>query len=97
MTYTDDNDMDKAWWQAAIKVGVPAALLVFLIVWLVGDFNVRLSAMQDQHAQMLQVSKRMTEAQERSSFGSERVLRVLQKMCINDAKTKDARDWCLRD
>lgn len=88
---------DKAGWQAALKLGVPSALLVFLIVWLVGDFNVRLGAMNGQHEKLITIGQNTFDAQERGNLSTDRVLRVLQAMCVNDAKNKDARALCLRE
>lgn len=85
----------KEWFQAAAKFGVPSVLLTVLLYWLLGDFNVRLRAIEAQHGTMLQYAEQTKSFISESKVGNERVLSVLVQMCVNDAKNQEARRLCL--
>lgn len=87
----------KEWWQATLKVGVPTGLLAFLVFWLTGDFNVRLKAIEQQHTSMTAHAERTEDLMGSNFMATERVFHMLQVMCVNDAKTADARRLCLKD
>lgn len=89
--------MLKEWFQAAAKFGAPSVLIAFLLWWLTGDFNVRLRAIESQHTEMNQHASRTEDSMGRTYMSTEKVLYVLQTMCVNDAKTNDARERCLRE
>lgn len=87
-------------WNAVAKVGLPGIIACFL-VWKLADgfdvFEVRLRAIETQHAEMLNHSARVEDLMGRSYMSNERVLFVLRAMCINDAKSADARKLCLEE
>lgn len=89
--------MFKEWCAAAAKFGAPSVLIAFLLWWLTGDFNVRLRAIESQHVEMNEHASRTEDAMGRTHMSTEKVLYVLQIMCVNDAKTSDARERCLRE
>lgn len=84
-------------WNALVKLGVPSAIAVFLVWRLAAGFDlfdVRLRAVESQHAEMIQHSARVEDLMGRSYMANERVLFVLRAMCVNDAKTLEARRLC---
>jgi len=94
--------MDKMpeWLNAIVKLGIPGAIAVFL-VWRLASgfevFDVRLSAIEAQHAHAAVATEAAKDLAGRSLMTNERVLWVLQVMCANDAKTSEARERCLRE
>lgn len=87
--------MDKGLWAGVVKVGVPGALLVFIVIWLVGDFNVRLRAIEEQHSAQVGHSQRVENLVGSVYMSSERLLFVLRTMCVNEARSDEARRRCL--
>jgi hypothetical protein len=87
-------------WNAIAKVGLPGVIACFL-VWKLADgfevFDVRLKAIESQHAEMLTHSERIEDLMGRAYMGNERVLYVLRAMCVNDAKSQEARRLCLEE
>lgn len=87
-------------WNAVAKVGIPGVIAMFL-VWKLADgfdiFEKRLSAIESQHAEQSQHAARTEDLMGRSYMSNERVLYVLRTMCVNDAKTAEARRLCLED
>lgn len=87
-------------WNAIAKVGIPGVIACFL-VWKLADgfevFDVRLKAIESQHAAAAISAESAKDLAGRSLMSSERILWVLQAMCANDAKSNDARERCLRE
>lgn len=90
------SDVDKLTWTAIVKVGVPAALLTFVIVWLTGDFNVRLRAIETQHVDISGGVTAIKEITGQSDMAQQQILYVLQTLCVNQARTDAHRSDCLR-
>lgn len=87
-------------WNAVAKVGIPGAIACFLVYNLTlgfEKFDVRLKAMEAQHAQAAQSSFEAKDLAGRALMTNERILWVLSVMCANDAKTNEARERCLRE
>lgn len=87
-------------WNAIAKIGIPGAIAIFLVWRLAGGFDlfdVRLRAIEQQHAEMNSHGQRMEDLAGRAYMANERVLYVLKVMCANEAKTNDARRLCLED
>lgn len=87
----------REWVTAVVKIGAPSALLIFVIIWLTGDFNLRLHAIENQHANMISHAERTEDLMGRAYMSSERILWVLRMQCVNAAKTPDARRLCLTE
>lgn len=86
-------------WNAVAKVGIPGVIAMFLVYRLaVGfdAFDVRLKALEGQHALAAENALSAKDLAGRALMTNERVLFVLQTMCVNDAKSADARERCLR-
>lgn len=87
-------------WKEVYKHGVPAVAMLYLMWRLANGFDMfeaRLRAVEGQHADMLQHTARIEDLMGRSYMGNERVLYVLRQMCVNDAKSQDARRLCLEE
>jgi len=87
-------------WNAVAKVGIPGVIAMFLVYNLstgFEKFDARLGAMERQHSDMLQHSERIEDLMGRTYMSNERVLYVLRQMCVNDAKTAEARRLCLEE
>lgn len=87
-------------WNAIAKLGVPSVIALFLVWNLVNGFDLfdkRLEAIETQHSLMFTVMERNQRINESTEKNNERILSVLKIMCVNDAKTSDARERCLRD
>lgn len=87
-------------WNAIAKIGVPAAIAVFLVYRLASGFDtfdLRLKALEAQHTLAADSALAAKDLAGRALMTNERVLFVLQTMCVNDAKTADARERCLRE
>lgn len=97
---TTNRDAMKIDWNAVAKVGLPGVIACFL-VWKMAEgfdmFEVRLKAIENQHAEMINHSERVEDLMGRAYMGSERILWVLKVTCANQAKTNDARKLCLED
>lgn len=85
------------WLNAVLRIGAPTALLMFVVFWLTGDFNVRLRAIEEQHGQAAAIALQTKGLTERSLSINERILWTLRIMCANSAKTNTDRDRCLRE
>lgn len=85
----------KEWLSAVVKIGAPSALLIFIIVWLTGDFNVRLRAIEMQHQEMTAHAARIEDLTRRTYMATERVFFVLQQICLQSAKTQSDKRDCL--
>lgn len=99
-TLSPGSDDVKIDWNAIAKVGIPGVIACFL-VWKLADgfdvFNVRLTAIETQHASAALAAESSKDLSGRALMSSERILWVLQTMCANDAKTSEARERCLRE
>lgn len=87
-------------WNAVVKLGVPSVIACFLVYNLVigfDKFDVRLQAVERQHGDMLTHAERTEDLMGRTYMSSERALYVLRAMCVNDAKTPEARRLCLEE
>jgi hypothetical protein len=99
MRYDEDDDV-KPDWAAIGKVGIPGVIaLAFTWSTITGfdKFDVRLAAMEQQHAHAAAAAEAAKDLAGRALMTNERVLWVLRTMCANDAKTNDARERCLRE
>lgn len=88
------------WLQVILKIGLPGAIAVFLVYRLAGGFDivdVRLKAIETQHAQMLNAGERLQDAVGRAALSSDRVLLVLRQICVQNANSAADRRDCLRE
>lgn len=93
----DDMKID---WNAVAKLGVPSVIAMFLVYNIVtgfDKFDVRLRAMESQHASAALAAEAAKDLAGRALMTNEKVLWVLQVMCANDAKTNEARERCFRE
>lgn len=94
------GDLVKIDWTAVGKFGIPGVIAMFL-VWKLADgfdmFEARLRAVEQQHADLLVHTSRTEDLMGRAYMSNERVLYVLRQMCVNDAKTTEARRLCLEE
>lgn len=87
-------------WAAVSKVGIPGVIAMFLVYNIVSGFDkfdVRLQALETQHAAAFESAAVAKDLAGRALMTNERVLWVLTVMCANDAKTTDARERCLQE
>lgn len=87
-------------WAAIGKIGIPGVIaLAFTYSTITGfeKFDVRLQAMEQQHAHAAASADAAKDLAGRALMANERILWVLTIMCSNDAKTVEARERCLRD
>lgn len=87
-------------WNAVAKVGIPGVIAMFLVWRLALGFDavdIRLKALEQQHAQASQAAETAKDLAGRALMTNEKVLWVLRIMCTNDAKTNEARERCLRE
>ena len=86
--------------QWVMKHGLWAGLAVFLVLKLSGGFDVidkRLQAVESQHSMMFTVMERNQRLTESTDENNRRILAVLRTMCVNDAKSTEARRLCLEE
>lgn len=91
-------------WNAIAKVGIPGVIAIFL-VWRLSEgfdvFSVRIAALeskvQTDHARIAAHSDRMEDLTGRAYMLNEKILRVMQIMCANEAKSPEARRLCLSE
>lgn len=97
VTHNNDEDDVKPDWNAIAKVGIPGVIALFL-VWRLSDgfdkFDNRLGAMEHQHVAAAQQVAEAEDLAGRALMTNERVLWVLEVMCANEAKDRDARERC---
>ena len=87
-------------WKEVSKYGIPGVIAMFTVYSMAtgfDKFDVRLRAMEAQHAAAAESAAVAKELAGRALMTNEKVLWVLQVMCANDAKSNDARERCLRD
>lgn len=98
MVGLDEDDVNiKELLTATVKLGAPMALLIFIVIWLTGDFNVRLRAIETQHQEMLQHAARTEDLTGRTYMAIERVFNVQLAQCLNAARNQTATQRCLAD
>lgn len=93
----DDMKID---WNAVAKLGIPGVIAMFLVYRLALGFevfNTRLTALESQHVAMASSAESAKDLAGRALMTNERVLWVLQVMCVQDAKTTDQRRECMKD
>lgn len=90
------NDSDAPWWVTlTLKVGVPAAIAMFLVYLLAVDVrgaNARIERTLADHITIGPAMIRMLEDHERSDIRLETYARL---NCVHAAKTQAERDACL--
>ena len=87
-------------WNAIAKVGIPGVIAMWFsynIVTGFDKFDIRLRAMEQQHAHAASAAEAAKDLAGRALMTNERILWMLSVMCANDAKTNDARERCLRE
>ena len=87
-------------WTAIAKVGIPGVIAMFLVYNLAtgfDKFDTRLGAIEQQHVSAAEATAAAKDLAGRALVTNERTLWVLRTMCVNDAKTSEARERCLRD
>ena len=101
---TDKDFPIPAWLAAVVKLGIPGAIAVFLVWKLAAGFDVyalrmeRLEAQTAvQHSEIKSHGERIEDLTGRAYMLNEKMLNVLKTMCVNDARTADARRNCLAE
>lgn len=87
-------------WNAVAKLGIPGVIALFLVYRLALGFDIfdtRLKALEIQHQAAAVAAESARDLAGRALMTNERVLWVLQTMCINDARTAEQRERCLGD
>jgi hypothetical protein len=95
----EDNMQLPAWVEAALKLGVPGGIAVFLVWRLAGGFDVvndRLKEIEAQHASIAAHSERVEDLMGNTFHSSERAVMILRVMCANAAKNEESRERCLQ-
>lgn len=88
-------------WQALIaKYGVQSAIALFLIWWLTGKVDGELGSMKATLTEHTQVTNAATLSMQNFSAEQRQVQRelsvLLRQICVNTAKTDQARQECIR-
>lgn len=93
-----------SWLTAIIKLGIPGAIAVFLVWRLAAGFDVFAVRMEKlemqsatQHSEIKTHGERIEDLTGRAYMLNEKMLMVLRTMCVNDARTADARRNCVAD
>ena len=87
------------WVEAALKLGVPGAIAVFLVWRLAAGFDVMAARMADLergHATQSEHSLRAEDLSGRTYLVNEKILRVLTADCVNHARTVEERRACVQ-
>ncbi len=103
----EDNRRDRRredntpWWIGAIyKLGIPAAIALFLIWFVVATVIPNIQFIKENlvlHANSSsQVGQDLRDQNIRLSQQNERLMRVLQQICINSAKNNQERNGCFQ-
>jgi hypothetical protein len=87
-------------WNAIAKIGIPGVIAMFVVYRMTMGFEMfemRLRALETQHTEAATAYVQAKDIADRALMINDRVLRVLQTMCANDARTTEARERCLMD
>lgn len=87
-------------WNGIAKVGLPGVIALFLVYKISTGFDmfeVRMRALEVQHQEAASAYIQAKDIAGRALMINDRVLWVLQTMCVNDARTPEGRERCLRE
>jgi hypothetical protein len=94
----DDSEKETNWSQIGnfvVKVGVPSAIALYLVYIMTSGLSAKVDHIQAAMANHTAQAAEMINQYEQVRIQSDRQLYVMQRICINAAKTPEAADACL--
>ena len=95
--------MNDTIWKAALNLGVPSVIAIFLIYFLTGSFTNQLSSLAEQVSAIESSHKELAEQIRLHSVDSSYILKeatqtkmILQQICVNTATDSLARSSCIK-
>lgn len=79
----------------AVKVGVPGVIALYVVYILANGLSTDIKAMKSSLDDHQKTAFEMTRQYEQVRIQSDRQLYVMQRICINSAKTPAERETCL--
>lgn len=77
-----------------VQIGVVAALLIYLIVWMTNTASAQLARVTEKLDAHMAVTDSIRQSLEQSDINQKILINVSQQMCVNAAKTPGDRSAC---